>query len=76
MTYENMKIEINNRNRFEDVVFELERLGYKKIGWIGYKNTHFITCNTKGFFTDHVVSLISCFSSMETTTIQQLREMK
>lgn len=76
MKHKNMKIEINNEQPLDEVVRELERLGYKKEGWIGYAKTKFITSNARGFFTDHVISFLDCFYHIELTTLQQLREMK
>ena len=73
MNFKNMKIKVENN--LDEIVAELERLGYKKVGWIGYRNTYFITTNTKGQFTDHAVSLINCFAYCELTTLAELKSM-
>ena len=75
MNYKNMKIEINESQPLDDVVMELERLGYKKVGWVGYKSVMFITANTKGMFTDHAISFINCFDHLGLTTLAELKAM-
>ena len=72
----NMKIEINKDQTLNEVVNELERLGYKKAGWIGYRNTSFITTCKLGFYTDHAISFWSVFGDSPLTTLAELKEMK
>ena len=72
----NMKIEVNEDQPLDEIVAELERLGFKKTGWIGYKNVSFITTSKLGFYTDHAVSFWSCFGDSPLTTIAELKEMK
>jgi len=69
----NMKIPVENN--LDEIVVELERLGYKKVGWIGYRNTYFVTTNAKGQFTDHAVSLMNCLAYCQLTTLAELKEM-
>lgn len=72
----NMKIEINKDQPLDDVVMELEKKGYKKTGWIGYRNPSFITTNSQGFYTDHAISFWSVFGDSPLTTLAELKEMK
>ena len=72
----NMKIEINKDQTLNEVVNELERLGYKKAGWIRYRNTSFITTCKLGFYTDHAISFWSVFGDSPLTTLAELKEMK
>lgn len=51
MKYKNMKIEINESQSLDEVVKELERLGYKRIAWWGYKSL-FIVTNCEKRYTD------------------------
>lgn len=76
MKYKNMKIEINNEQPLDMVVKELERLGYKKAGWVGYRNANFLTANKLGFCTDHAVSFWACFGDSPLTTLIELKAMK
>ena len=76
MNFKNMKIEINKDQPLDEVVRELERLGYKKAGWIGYRNTSFITTCKLGFYTDHAISFWSVFGGSPLTTLTELKEMK
>lgn len=72
MNFKNMKIEINEQQSIDEVVKELERLGYGYWGldendsWIGtsLKNKQFTT-----FASD------CCFSDEVLTTLKQLKEM-
>lgn len=72
----NMKIAITPEQKIGEVVGELERLGYKKAGWIGYRNTSFITTCKLGFYTDHAISFWSVFGDSPLTTLAELKEMK
>ena len=68
-----MKIEINDEQPLDEVVKELERLGYevdRKPSF--YLNTLFIRAYNDGSY-DHKHDYV-CFG--ESTTLQQLREMK
>lgn len=76
MQFKNMKIEINDQQPLDEVVSELERLGYKKAGWIGYRNTSFITTCKLGFYTDHAISFWSVFGDSPLTILTELKEMK
>lgn len=73
----NLKIpvEINEQGEstLDEIMAELEKRGYKKVGWIGYRKPSFITTNTKGFYTDHGVELWLMFGS--DTTLAELRSM-
>ena len=72
----NMKIEITPEQKIGEVVMGLERLGYKKAGWIGYRNTSFITTCKLGFYTDHAISFWGVFGDSPLTTLAELKEMK
>ena len=72
----NMKMEITPEQKIGEVVRELERLGYKKAGWFGYRNTSFITTCKLGFYTDHAISFWSVFRDSPLTTLDELKEMK
>ena len=72
----NKKLEITPEQKIGDVVRELERMGYKKAGWIGYRNTSFITTCKLGFYTDHAISFWSVFGDSPLTTLAELKEMK
>ena len=72
----NMKIEITPEQPLDEVVRELEMLGYKKAGWIGYRNTSFITTCKLGFYTDHAISFWGCFGDSPFTTLSELKEIK
>ena len=72
----NMKIEINKEQPLNEVVMELERIGFKKAGWIGYRNVSFITTSKLGFYTDHAISFWSVFGDSPLTTLAELKEMK
>ena len=74
MNFKNMKIPVENN--LDEIVGELERLGYKKAGWIGYRNTSFITTCKLGFYTDHAISFWSVFGDSPLTTLAELKEMK
>ena len=76
MQFKNMKIEINDQQPLNEVVSELERLGYKKAGWIGYRNTSFITTCKLGFYTDHAISFWSVFGDSPLNTLTELKKMK
>ena len=72
MKFKNMKVEINDQQPLDEVVSELERLGYRIIG-ILYQfraNTHVCT-NENGYFTTLKRPLAYCVK----TTLQQLKEM-
>lgn len=74
--YQNMKIEINEHQPLDEVVVELGRLGFKKSGWVGYRNTSFITTCKLGFYTDHAISFWSVFGDSLLTTLTQLKAME
>ena len=74
--FKNMKIEINEQQSLDDVVTELDRIGFKKAGWIGYKNMSFITTSKLGFYTDHAISFWSVFGDSPLTTLAELKEIK
>ena len=76
MNFKNMKIEINQEQPLDEVVMELERIGFKKAGWIGYRNVSFITTSKLGFYTDHAISFWSVFGDSPLTTLSELKEMK
>lgn len=67
----NMKIPVENN--LDEIVGELERLGYEKAGWIGYKNPKIIIANIKGFYTDHGADFWFMFG--KETTLAELKEM-
>ncbi len=56
-----MKIKVDNN--LDEIVEKLNYLGFKKAGWIGYKNPKFITTNSKGFYTDHGADLFALRAS-------------
>ena len=76
MNFKNMKIEINENQPLDEVVMELERIGFKKAGWIGYRNVSFITTSKLGFYTDHAISFWSVFGDSPLTTLAELKDMK
>ena len=67
----NMKIEINAEQPIDEVVKELERLGYKKQAWLNHQKEVIAT------FATGVYSNFNYFYNSEfpLTTLQQLREM-
>lgn len=72
MKYKNMKIEINDEQSLNDVVMELERLGYKKncnltsgINWI--------VCFEGGFYCQY--GKMNAFNKV-LTTITELKAMR
>ena len=75
MQFKNMKIEINDQQPLDEVVRELERLGYKQ-GWFGIKSSAPI------LVVDTMISgTYECFNYLFgvhkfNTTLQQLKEMK
>lgn len=71
----NMKIAINADQPLDEVCEELERLGYRGIGWIGYSKPNYLTANSRGFFTDHVTGFMDCFLDGSCTTLTELKNM-
>lgn len=71
-----MKIEINEDQPILEVCKELDRLGYRRIGWIGYSKPNYLTANSRGFFTDHVTGFMDCFLDGSCTTLTELRAME
>ena len=69
MKHQNMKIEINDEQPLDEVVKELERLGYKKDLVKGDK---WILCHEFGYYSAHSHH----YGFVGLTTLQQLREMK
>ena len=75
MNFKNMEIEINKDQPLDDVVRELERLGYKQ-GWFGVKSSSpilVIDTLSNGTF--------ECFNHLFgvykfSTTLAELKEMK
>lgn len=72
MTFKNMKIEITDEVQLKAVCDVLQSMGYKKTGWIGYSKVFFISTNKIGQMTDHAISLMNCFNSIELTTLTDL----
>ena len=74
-----MKIEVETdelgESNLDEIVAELDKRGYRKVGWIGCRNPNLITTNTKGFYTDHAISFWSCFGDLPLTTLAELRSM-
>lgn len=76
MQFKNMKIEINDQQPLNEVVMELERLGYRKFAWSGFKKaTLILTYENLGSFSDYEKLCLST-PEYEPTTLQQLKEMK
>lgn len=67
--YKNMKIEINEQQPIDDVVMELERLGYKCFSIDKYL-CNFVITNTFGWF-----DLTRYDSLKQLTTLAELRSM-
>ena len=74
--FKNLKIAITDETHLKAVCDVLESVGYKKTGWIGYSKVIFITTNTKGQMTDHAISLMNCFNSIDLTTLSDLLKMR
>lgn len=70
----NMKIEINADQPLDEVVMELERLGFEKSETYDNSKTQMITTNK---FDGTYTNWSEChLGSLYATTLQQLREMK
>ncbi len=72
MNFKNMKIKVDNN--LDEIVEKLNYLGFKKAGWIGYKNPKFITANSKGFYTDHGADLWLMFG--DEITLAEIEKIK
>lgn len=68
MNHKNMKIEINAEQPLDDVVKELERLGFR----VGFYSEYPKSIET---YSDGEFDMY-CFRQPADTTLQQLREMK
>ena len=72
MIFKNMKIKVENN--LEDIVGELERIGYKKLGWSCYRSpAMIITYGDSGWFTDCNKSINR--GGLILTTLAELKEM-
>lgn len=75
----NMKIAITPEQPLDEVVRELERLGYKKRRWGGFIDERFKDCSIRtfddGWFTDMKSKQIYAYG-YELTTLTQLKEME
>jgi len=76
MKFQNMKVIINDLQPLDEVVVELERIGFKKAGWVGYRNVRFITTSKLGFYTDHAISFWSVFGDSPLTTLDELKDLE
>lgn len=78
--FKNMKIEINSEQPLEEVVKELERLGYvkDKLFWDNLLNPTLVCAWEDGTFTDLQVakSTDSHLSKYKNTTLAQLKQME
>ena len=79
--FRNMKIEINEQQPLEDVVRELERLGYFCNQFYFHISDHnekskfkSIACYGDGYFYYHTID-VDMIYSCELTTLTQLKEM-
>lgn len=72
--FKNMKIEINKQQPLEDVVKELERLGYKINGWLENRIIRSVKTNHFGLYSGDFfeVDIIQG----ELTNLTQLKGMK
>jgi hypothetical protein len=71
MTKRNLKIAITPEQPLDDVVRELDRIGYKRIAWWGYKSL-FIVTNGEKRYTD--IDYDS--PNFALTTLAELKEME
>ena len=80
MIYEmkNMKIAVNKNQPLDEIVGELERLGYKKMRWGGFIIDAFNDCSIRvfedGTYTDMKSKQIYDYG-YEPTTLAELKEM-
>lgn len=72
MSFKNMKIEINQEQQLDDVMMELDRLGYKKQSWLHHQKEVIVTFST-GVYSNFNYFYNDCFP---TTTLAELKEMK
>lgn len=70
--FKNMKIEINDEQPLDEVVKELERLGYKP-SIIYEKDNNYIHALSDGYFVATVMSVDVCRGL---TTLTELKEME
>ena len=70
----NMKIEVNKDQPLDEVVGELERLGYKKDFDMSNGNPRFIYTGHLGHYFIHKENLVTTFDC--DTTLPELKEMK
>lgn len=70
----NMKIAINDQQPLDEVVKELERLGYKEVFFTPNRNTAFIVAYDSGSFTDWGKFDGGCYD-WKLTTLAELKEM-
>lgn len=70
----NMKIEVNGN--LDEIVVELERLGYKKLAFAPNRNTKFIVTNEFNKFTDIGGFDHGFYTNNKLTTLSELKEMK
>lgn len=70
--FQNMKIQINEQQPLDEVVKELERLGYKK-RCITVGKPRFVSTENNGFYD---VFFIDYYNFRESTTLTQLKAME
>lgn len=77
--FQNLKIAITPEQPLDEVVRELERLGYKKWRWGGFIDERFKDCSIRtfdnGMFTDMKSKQVYCCGYKE-TTLTELKEME
>lgn len=69
----NMKIEVNEDQPLDDVVSELERLGYKKHIWENYINMIYVVSFVSGVYTNADFNPENELYKL--TTLPELKEM-
>lgn len=76
--FRKLKIAINDQQPLDEVVKELERLGYKKWRWGGFIDERFNDCSIRaldnGKFTDMKSKQVYSYGYKE-TTLAELKEM-
>lgn len=71
--FKNLKIEVNTEQPLDEIVKELERLGYEKSGWTPIDNILYICSSNKGFYSNY--SSMRKYWDEFITTLSELKEM-
>ena len=71
--FKNLKIKINDSQPLNEVIKELERLGYEKSGWTPIDSVLYICSSSKGFYSNY--SSMGEFWDEYLTKLAELKEM-